>query len=285
MTIAVLGSFSVVAVAAGWTLAQRWVGRMRASARIGLEPHGQARAPAPIVRWLADAGIEGDPGVLFRGWIMALAAGCVVAALVPAGAFVLGIVALGPAVGLVAGRGRADRRRAAQLPSALDAMAASVRGGSALRVALHDAATVGPPLGPELSELARRADAGMGLAEVVGAWTDELDHGAARLAGASIVVAATLGGPGADALESAATSLREQADVEREAAALAVQARLSAAVLTAAPVVFALLLTSVDPTAARFLLTTPVGWICVAGGCALDAAGAAWMARIVRGAR
>lgn len=285
MTTALLATAGVVAAASTWATARRWSAGARTARRAGLLPHRTRRVPASVVRSIHDAGLDGDPVTLFHGWVGAVACTLAVAVVVPAGAIVAGAVALGPPVALVANRGRAARRRTAQLPLALDAVAASVRGGASLRRALHDAAGVGPPLGPELAELARRAEAGMGLPEVVAEWTDDLDHPSARLAGASLVVAATLGGPGADALDGAATSLRERAAIDAEAAALAVQARLSAAVLTAAPVVFALLLTSVDPASARFLLTTPVGLACLAAGGALDAAGAAWMARIVRGAR
>src|SRR5690606_19512791 len=108
-------------------------------------------------------------------------------------------------------------------------------------------------------------------------WTDaDAIDGAGRLAGAALVVAADLGGPGADALDAAAASLRDRAAAVDEVTALSVQARLSALVLTAAPVAFALLLTSIDPTSAHFLLRTPAGWICVTVGLALDAAGALW---------
>ncbi|HEU5083238.1 MAG TPA: hypothetical protein VFU14_07865, partial [Acidimicrobiales bacterium] len=70
-----------------------------------------------------------------------------------------------------------------------------------------------------------------------------------------------------------------------EAAALATQGKASAAVLTLAPLGFAFLLTSLDPSAGRFLLGTPVGWLCIAVGLTLDAVGAWWMAALVRRAR
>jgi Flp pilus assembly protein TadB len=39
-----------------------------------------------------------------------------------------------------------------------------------------------------------------------------------------------------------------------------------------------------DTGAADFLLGTPGGWCCMAGGLTLDAVGAWWMARLTRGA-
>jgi Flp pilus assembly protein TadB len=47
--------------------------------------------------------------------------------------------------------------------------------------------------------------------------------------------------------------------------------------------VFAGLLTLGDPEAARFLLQTPPGWLCIALGIGLDLIGGVWMARLTRG--
>ena len=52
--------------------------------------------------------------------------------------------------------------------------------------------------------------------------------GLSALTAAALVTAADLGGPGADAVESAAASLRERAAADDEVGALSVQARLSA---------------------------------------------------------
>ncbi|HYZ98327.1 MAG TPA: hypothetical protein VE575_06220, partial [Acidimicrobiales bacterium] len=62
------------------------------------------------------------------------------------------------------------------------------------------------------------------------------------------------------------------------------QARTSAVVLSLAPLAFAVLLAMTDAAAARFLLRTTAGWVCLAAGLGLNALGAWWMARLTRGA-
>jgi tight adherence protein B len=62
--------------------------------------------------------------------------------------------------------------------------------------------------------------------------------------------------------------------------ALATQARISAVVITVAPLAFAALGVLGDEHTATFLLRTPRGLACLAAGVALDAFGAWWMARL-----
>lgn len=259
---------------------RRWWAGGRVLARLGHQPE-RHRAPAVATRLLHDAGIEGDARLLIQIWsavlVLALASSVVTAG----GLVIFGVAAIGPPIALVALRGRGARLRVAQLPAALDVVAGSIRGGAALTTAIDDAAGVDGRLGPEFRAMARHARDGMPLEEVVARWA-ETDESGITLAAAALTMAATVGGPGADAVESAAASLRDRASAADEVAALSVQARLSAGVLTAAPLGFAVLLVSLDPTSARFLLATPAGWACISTGIALDVAGALWMGRLVR---
>lgn len=246
-----------------------------------------ARPIPPVPPWLRrhflDAGIDGDVRTPLRLWAIAVAVAITASAVVDGGIIVLLVVVVGPPAAVVAARGRGDRLRAAQVPAALDVVAGSLRGGSALPTALADAASVGGRLGAELETMTRHVRDGRPLPEVVEEWA-RADDPATALAGASLTLAASVGGPGADAVEAAAASLRERAAIEGEVAALSVQARLSAVILSVAPLGFAVLLVSLDPTSARFLLATPAGWACIVVGLVLDLAGAAWMQRLVRGA-
>jgi tight adherence protein B len=79
-----------------------------------------------------------------------------------------------------------------------------------------------------------------------------------------------------------AATLRERRAVEREATALATQARSSALVIVLAPLAFAALSSLGDPRAGAFLVGTPTGLACLTAGLALDGLGAWWMHRIVR---
>jgi tight adherence protein B len=102
------------------------------------------------------------------------------------------------------------------------------------------------------------------------------------LASAALVLADRLGGPASRAVDRVAGSLRQRRAVQRELRALATQARLSALVIAVAPCVFGVVGAMVDQSMGGFLFTTPGGLACLAGGAALDAGAAVWMARIVR---
>lgn len=244
-------------------------------------------APRPVPAWIGrrfvDAGVDGDPRVHLRLWALAVAAAGAFSAVLDGGRILVAVALAGPPGALFASTGRGDRLRTAQIPAMLDAVAGSLRGGSALAVAISDATSVGGRLGAELETMTRHVRTGRPLRDAVAEWARSDDPGTS-LAGAALTVAATLGGPGADAVEAAAASLRERAAIDGEVAALAVQARLSAGILSVAPLGFAVLLVSLDPTSAHFLLATPAGWACIAVGLALDAAGGLWMRRLVRSA-
>jgi tight adherence protein B len=181
-------------------------------------------------------------------------------------------------------RHRRRRQRDAQLPDALDRLAAALRAGQAPGPALVAvAAEVPDPLGTELQSIARRLTGGVSLADALDAWaTRPTASDDVRLAAATITLGAGAGGAVARAVDGVAATLRERGELAAEVRALATQARSSAAVLAVAPIGFSALVAMVEPAIVAFLLTTPVGLGCLAVGGALQAFGAAWMARIVR---
>lgn len=278
---------AVLAGAAGVGELRRWLtaGRARRRLRPTAGPHRGRPLPHPVRHALEQAGAGDDAERLVTLWLGAIATTIVAAVALPSGRILLAVALLGPPIALRLARGRAARLRAAQLPDALDAVAAGLRGGLALPAAIAGAASVGPPLGDELRAVAAEVDGGRPLAEALGRWLAAAPDGHSGLAGAALTVAAQVGGPGARAVDGASASLRDRLASEAETSALATQGRASAAVLTLAPIGFAFLLASLDPGAARFLLGTPVGWLCIAAGLGLDGIGAWWMARLVRRAR
>jgi tight adherence protein B len=265
----------------------RLAARPRVRRRLQVPGAGGATSsplPTPVRAALYDAGIDDHDRTVAR-WLGAVAVTGLVATVSPGGRILLVLVAVAPPVAVRLARGRLARQRCRQLPEALDAVAAGLRGGHGLAGAIGGAAAVGPPLGPELATISGDVDAGRPLAEAVDRWRATAADPHTALAGAALSVAATVGGPGARAVDGAAASLRDRLAADAEAAALATQAQASALVLTLAPLGFAVLLTSLDPTAARFLLGTPAGWLCINSGLGLDAVGAWWMSRLVRRAR
>ena len=279
--LAPLATTAVLATAWAVGAGLRWWSGNLAVQRLGTPARVERSAPVAVVAALRRAGIDVDPQVALRLWCTAIAVAAAAAVAARGAVILLAVLVAGPPVAVLAARGRAARRRVRRLPAMLDATAAALRGGVSLRAALAEVARQGGPVAGELGRVAELAGAGVPLAHALSRWAEAADDPPSRLAGAALVVAAQLGGPGADALDAAAASLRERAAADDEIAALSVQARLSALVLTVAPVVFAALLTSLDPASARFLLGTPAGWACVVAGGALDLAGALWMARLV----
>jgi tight adherence protein B len=276
----VLTTFLALSGLQGW--------RAVARARRRLHPGPGARTlplPDPVRRAFRRAALAGDADRLVTLWAVAVLGALVMSAVVPGARLLVAVTLLAGPGGLVLAGGRSERRRTAQLPEALDAVAAGLRGGLALPAAIAGAASVGPPLGDELAGIARAVEAGRPLTEAVARWQAGAGDPHTALAGAALTVAAGVGGPGARAVDGAAASLRDRIGNDAETAALATQGRASAAVLTLAPLAFALLLSSLDPAAGRFLLGTPVGWVCITVGLGLDAVGAWWMARLVRSAR
>lgn len=173
-----------------------------------------------------------------------------------------------------------DRRRQ-QLPEALERLAGGLRTGSSLPHALAETGrSTDAPLGPELTEMAKTAEGGRPLVQVLDRWTEANDDTGTRLAATALALAAVVGAAPARAIDGVATTLRERLAQSAERRAQATQARYSAVVLSAAPLVFTGLLAATNRAAAQFLLKTPSGWACLAIGLGLEALGAVWMMRL-----
>jgi len=169
-------------------------------------------------------------------------------------------------------RGTRRRRPAtgADWARLLDLVAAHVRGGDSLRVALAAAQHELPLSGTVVTPSTRLED---------------LETAATRDADEAVVVhvvgtAARLGGVAAATLHAGAAVLRERAAVRDDAAAHSAQARLSARVLTAVPLVFAAW-GCLASAAFRHALATPAGATLVGTGLACNVLGWWWMRRIV----
>jgi tight adherence protein B len=85
-------------------------------------------------------------------------------------------------------------------------------------------------------------------------------------------------------VDSVAASLRDRISLAAEIRAQGAQARLSAWVISAAPLVFVSISAATDARIRHVLVRTPLGWACVVVGLSLDAAGALWMRHMARAA-
>jgi tight adherence protein B len=181
-------------------------------------------------------------------------------------------------------RRRGDRRAyLASLPVVLEEVSRSLRSGASVVQALGEAAAGGDdPVRGALAQVCDRVASGQELARALDWWRATAPDPAVGLPVAALTLAGDTGGSRAWAVDQVAATLRERRVLHAELRAQSSQAHLSALVLVVAPFAFASVSALVDPRVVVFLVGTPAGWGCLALGVALDAAGAWWMARIVR---
>ncbi len=178
---------------------------------------------------------------------------------------------------------RSRRQLARALPELLERTAWEVSAGAVVSDALATAGRRAPaPVARELAGVFDQVALGVPLSGALQAWAARARSSEVRHVVAGLCLALEAGGQQAAALENLASSLRERHSVTEEARVLATQARASAVVIAAAPVVFGTLLGMGDSRAVAFLFGSPGGLACLAAGLALDGAGAWWMWRITR---
>ena len=179
---------------------------------------------------------------------------------------------------------RRDAAIAAALPDVLERVAGGLRAGATPVGALTEAAAgadLPAPLAADFARAISRAEEG-GLAAALDLWASERPLPVVAAAAAALQVAMTAGGPAASALDGLATGLRDRQDAGGEVVALSAQARLSAIVVGAAPLVALSLSLLVDPRVAPTLIGTAPGRSCLLAGIVLEVLAGLWMQRIVR---
>jgi tight adherence protein B len=243
-------------------------------------------APPRLASALADAAIDIAPDTAFSLWCAAVPLAAVVALVVAgpvpgAGAVIAGVT--GPLVLLHSRRGRADARLESQLPAGLEAVARALRSGASLRQAVEEAAGRTPGrLGDELGRVAVQAARGYPLVGALEAMARRRPLPGVRLAVAALCLGAETGGTQARAVDGVATTLRDRLGVAAEVKALSAQARMSALVMSVAPLAFGAFAAATDPRTAAFLFHTMAGSLLLGAGALLDGAGWLWMSRLSR---
>lgn len=242
--------------------------------------------PARLLPLLEDAALPLDPRRAWHVWVAGspLLVGCALVVAGPAAAAVTAIsCVIAPATVLALRRGASGRAVDAALPHALESIARSLRGGAGTHQALAEAAACAEgPLGAELGRVGADLRGGRSLERALTDLQDRRPEPGVRLAVAALLLGAEAGGAHARTLDGVAEGVRARLAVGAEVRALAAQARLSAAVIAAAPLAFGALAAGADGATATFLLRTPLGLVCLVVGLALDGAGALWMHRIAR---
>lgn len=171
------------------------------------------------------------------------------------------------------------RRDPGGLAEDLRALCDELRGGASLRQALErsaDASTLGFLREPLAS--------GRALPEVLREAAAQAREPALAEALLVLAIQAGAGGDPIPAVAAVEARLRRRLLQEREARALTAQARMSARTVLAIGPGFLALLVLLDPGAMWRVLSRPEGRVLLALGLLLQAAGAVWVARIVRNA-
>ena len=278
------GSLISLRAALRITRSARLRGRL---ARVASSPDpGSLPVPAWLERAVERAGLAVAADRFAIGWcaaIVGLAGLGLVSGGLAAGLVLASAAAVLPGLGLWLARERAARRVVAALPEGLEAVARSLRSGTSLQQALDEAAIVGPPeVSHELRAVERELRLGVPAAKALERWRQRRGGHEVRLAVTALTLVVDAGGRSARAVDGIAATLRDRQQLASELGAQAAQAKYSAVVLAAAPLVFTLVSVSTDGRSAEFLLRTRLGIVCLLIGLALDGVAAVWMAAITR---
>jgi len=164
----------------------------------------------------------------------------------------------------------------------LDAIAREVHSGYSLTLAFVNTAERFPNLAWWTEPIAVHCIRGHSLANAIADTTPTNWTADVALATRTLSVASNGGYGIANTLEKSASILREREHIALERRAQTAQIRLSTSVLSWIPLVICIWVITRQTHTRTFLLSTPLGLICVAVGLLFNIAGRNWIARIAR---
>jgi tight adherence protein B len=192
------------------------------------------------------------------------------------------LIGLMPAVLLRRLRAVRRKRFLAQLPDALMLIAASLRAGASVGLALAEAATqFEAPLGQEFALVLQELKLGLRLEVALARLERRLPLEDVRLFCSAVKIAQDTGGNLAETLQTVAESARTRAALLGKLDALTAQGRLQAWVMTALPMIVLCGIEVVDPAGADLLLRTPAGWLVLTVVVLLQVAGFLMIRRLL----
>jgi tight adherence protein B len=272
-------------------VAARRARRLTVAVRLPSRPTAQARRRMPafvearLAAGLDAAAVDIPPARALEYWMIGVAAaallgtglGDVTTALTAAL-----IVGVGAPVALLCAQGRRTRLIAVAVPVTIERVASELRVGGTIATAVGGIARGDTILASDFARIDARLHLGAPMAEALRTWARERDVTGVDVAAGALAMCAAVGGRAADALDGVASSLRDRDAVAAEARALSSQARLSAAVVGGAPLLYLAWSALIDRAAMHALLGTPTGRVCVVVGLGLEAVGGWWMRRMLR---
>ncbi|MFC5176600.1 type II secretion system F family protein [Nocardioides taihuensis] len=198
----------------------------------------------------------------------------------PGSAALVAVVATAGVAGLGLLRRRARRRQAvaasARVLESCELLAAELAAGRPPGAALADAARQWPVLEPAAETLGLGGDVAGALRRLAA----EPGAGDLRLVAAAWAVAHRTGAGLADALGACATGLRQARATRRVVEGELASARATARLIAGLPLLAMAMGAGSGGDPLAFLLGTPPGLVCLAGGLALGLAGLTWIERI-----
>ena len=164
----------------------------------------------------------------------------------------------------------------------LDAIAREVHSGYSLTLAFVNTAERFPNLAWWTEPIAVHCIRGHSLANAIADTTPTNWTADVALATRTLSVASNGGYGIANTLEKSASILREREHIALERRAQTAQIRLSTSVLSWIPLVICMWVITRQSHTRTFLLSTPLGLMCIAVGLLFNIAGRNWIARIAR---
>lgn len=169
-----------------------------------------------------------------------------------------------------------------QLPNFLMSVAAALRAGSGLQVAVRQIVQQSPtPLAQELGLMLQEQRMGLSFDEALVSLAARIPSQGTALLVSALRVAMLSGGNLSDTLERIATTLRARLYMQGRILALTSQGRMQAWVMSALPLLLALVLDYLDPESMALLWHTPMGWIVMGAVLVLEGCGLWLIRRIV----
>jgi tight adherence protein B len=170
-----------------------------------------------------------------------------------------------------------------QLPDAMLAIAAGLRGGAGLWQALELVPRHQPrPIAQEFALLLRQHRMGMALEQALHELAMRTGLHDVRMLVATLAIARDLGGGLAEVLERLAQSVRRRVAMEDRIDALTAQGRMQGRIVGALPLLLAAVLYAMEPGTMSRLFVTPAGWVVLGLIAVLELVGALLIRRIVR---
>lgn len=180
---------------------------------------------------------------------------------------------------------RRDKRRKefdAALPDTLQLLAGSLAAGYSLPQAVDTVSReASGVMSTELNRAIIEARLGVPLEEALDSIAERMSSKDFSWVVMAIRINRDVGGNLAEVLTSVAATMRERERLRRQVKALSAEGRLSAWILGALPVLFAVYLMLVRPEYVGKLFTTPVGLAMVVLGVGLLLVGAVWLRKVV----